>query len=239
MPDLQSELSKIAQAWDADVQTTQTPSQTTINPPAKTQPTQEKAVDFNKTGVVSLDTFNYIRANDGKYPQVTVAKMVSALGYKYNSVQSIITQMKKVGMIGETESGTLYIKVSEYTPFKNPYLKPEHEVNKKAKAEERRKAKALAKARAKARAKRLAEKEAEQITIEKTKEILRAGARNNIGIAALQPDTTLTVSASQNTTIQPQYQPAPLTAQAVLRHLSVGEAHALYVELSKMFGGAK
>ena len=54
MPDLQSELSKIANAWDDQEKEIR-----------KEQP-KEKAMTFTPTGNVSRDTFHFIQANPCK-----------------------------------------------------------------------------------------------------------------------------------------------------------------------------
>lgn len=112
MPDLQSELSKIAHAWDSHEQTIRQPQQEKVM----------KATPISITGNASKDTFNLIRDNPYGYTHTTAAKKMVALGYKLNSVHSLITQMKRAGIfIVDAAGGTLYTQQGEYKPFSNPY----------------------------------------------------------------------------------------------------------------------
>ena len=113
MPDLQSELSKIASAWDTHEQTIRTQ-------PTKTAPQQEKTMQ-QVTGNASHDTFSFIRINPRRFTHAEVARAVSQLGYKSNTVHSLITQMKRAGIVLADAGGLLYTEQTEYKPFANPY----------------------------------------------------------------------------------------------------------------------
>ena len=189
MPDLQSELSKLANAWDNHEQAIRQP-----------QPQQEKAVQTTPvTGNATRDTFEFIRLNSRKYTQVQLADGMARLGYKKNSVQALMTQMKRNGMIQLDPDGRLFTTLSEYKAFSNPY-------------------------KANPVGQRL-----------KTKRKGKRGA-TSAGIAALAAPP---VQPTPPTLPNPN--PARLvrlqTAAEVLANLSVAEAHKLYVELGKLFGG--
>ena len=117
MPDLQSELSKIANAWDDQE-----------NEIRKEQP-KEKAMTFTPTGNVSRDTFHFIQANPCKYTPSSACKSLTAMGYKYGSVHSLLTQLKRIEYIKANVDGELFTAIPEYKPFANPYKK--NPVNKK------------------------------------------------------------------------------------------------------------
>lgn len=117
VPDLQSELSKIANAWDDQE-----------NEIRKEQP-KEKAMTFTPSGNVSRDTFHFIQANPCKYTPSSACKALTAMGYKYGSVHSLLTQLKRIEYIKSNVDGELFTAVSEYKPFQNPYKK--NPVNKK------------------------------------------------------------------------------------------------------------
>lgn len=118
MPDLQSELSKIANAWDTHEQTIRHDSH---------EQTQEKATapmkSFTKTGVCSHDVFAYVNANRHIYTPPLVAAALTDMGYRKSSVFALITQMKRNGMLKLDDNGFLTTTQDEYTPFANPYPK--------------------------------------------------------------------------------------------------------------------
>lgn len=131
MPDLQSELSKIAHAWDSHEQIIRSPQ-------AKPQPQQEKAMTFQPTGNMSKDTFDYVKMHSCLLTQAQTAKDVSAMGYKYQSVQALITQMKRNSMIKVDSDNRLYTTQDEYKSFVNPYKVEARIKQEKAKAKEAR-----------------------------------------------------------------------------------------------------
>lgn len=108
MPDLQTELSKLANAWDNHEQIIR-------------KPQQEKAMKTTITGNASKDTFTLIKDYPHVYTHNTAAQKMVDAGYKKNSVHSLITQMKKAGIFNATDDGTLYTTQPEYKPFANPY----------------------------------------------------------------------------------------------------------------------
>lgn len=107
MPDLQSELSKIASAWDTHEQQIR-------------QPQQEKTVQ-QVTGNASRDTFEFIKLNPRKHTHAEAVRAIVQLGYKSNTVHSLITQMKRAGLVNTDAGDLLYTEKTVYVPFTNPY----------------------------------------------------------------------------------------------------------------------
>jgi hypothetical protein len=112
-------LTATVQEWDDHEQQIRQPQPQTQPQP---QPTQEKAVGFTKTGNMSKDTFDYVKENASLLTQAKAAHDMAAMGYKYASVQALITQMKKNGMMRLDSYNKLYVTQDEYKPFVNPYL---------------------------------------------------------------------------------------------------------------------
>ena len=205
MSDLQTALTKALEEGKrrfltATVQEWDDHEQIIRSPQAKPEPQQEKAMTFQPTGNMSKDTFDYIKLHSFELTQAQAANAIALLGYKYQSVQAVLTQMKKNGMVKINSAGYIFTDQTEYKPFANPYKIEARIKQEKAKAKEAR-----------------AQKKA---------------ALKATGIAALKPDT-----AAPAAMFTPAPAPTTLTAQVVLKQLSVGEAYALYTELAKMFGG--
>ena len=111
MPDLQSELSKLASAWDSHEQTIRITNQQ-----------QEKMVQkFTVTGNATRDTFEFIRLNGHVHTHSSAAKAMAQLGYKHSSVHAVLTQMKRAGMIQLNSDGHVFTTMDEYKPLHNPY----------------------------------------------------------------------------------------------------------------------
>lgn len=129
MPDLQSELSKIASAWDTHEQQIR-------------QPQQEKTMQ-QVTGNASRDTFEFIKLNPRKHTHAEAVRAIVQLGYKSNTVHSLITQMKRAGLVHADAGDLLYTEKTVYVPFTNPYKaslaksKAQAEVKAKAKAKDK------------------------------------------------------------------------------------------------------
>jgi hypothetical protein len=102
MPDLQSELSKVINEWDAE------PADT----PAAPGGLRPFAISNNATRA----TFNMVRDNPGITRVAAVRRLMDA-GYKQNSVSSLYVQMIRQGMIRDSGSG-MYVTQAEYTPLK-------------------------------------------------------------------------------------------------------------------------
>lgn len=109
MPDLQSELSKLASAWDTHEQEIR-------------QPQQEKAMKaFEQTGNASRDTFEFIRINHNIYTQATAVSAMVGLGYKKSSISALLTQMKRTGLLAVDTGGHLFTTRDTYAPVGTPY----------------------------------------------------------------------------------------------------------------------
>lgn len=94
---------------------------------------KEKDMTFTKTGNVSHDTFNFIKANAHIHTAATACRALEAMGYNRSSVHALITQMKRVEFLKYDTHDKLFAAVPEYKPFQNPY-KTNPAGKKKAKA---------------------------------------------------------------------------------------------------------
>lgn len=129
MPDIKTAL--ISALQEKQMQTT-TPTPT----PEVLQTVREWAADDMRariprepkyTGYLSRDIFLYVQANPGKtYKEVE--KVMAALPYKYNvgSCGTLLSQMRKVGMMTRDEDSRYTTVAAQYTPI----YKPEENVKK-------------------------------------------------------------------------------------------------------------
>jgi len=108
MPDLQTEMQKILQAWDKP-EVTET-----------TQPTEQPKGKrmFAPSNNVSQDTFNFIRDNSGCTRNDAVRLLVMK-GHKKSSVSSLIGQMLRQGLIWKDGDNLLRPNAKEYAPIKS------------------------------------------------------------------------------------------------------------------------
>jgi hypothetical protein len=102
MPDIQTEMQKILQAWDQP-ETTETTKETTV---------------FKPTNNVTKATFNFIRDNSGCARHDAIRLLVQK-GHKKSSVSSLIGQMLRQGLIWQGGDGALYPNAKEYAPIKS------------------------------------------------------------------------------------------------------------------------
>lgn len=204
MPDLQSELAKLASAWDAHEQAIRAPEAHAQQP----QPTPEKTMTATKeattssprtivrTGNLSRDLFHYVQ--QGLYTRIQVAAAMALIGYSKKSASSITTQMLKAGLL-VLRDGRLCTTSADYAPVANPTKT--YPVRKYV-------------------------RQATPTT--KSREAKPKAA----GLAALKETTPAPVQE-----VKPVRLVRMQTADEVLANMSVAEAHKLYVELGKMFGG--
>ena len=191
MPDMQTALGKALEEgkrrflsatlseWDEHEQTIRQP-----------QPPQEKAMQPQTTTVeikprnMRHDAFALVKSNPHRFTAKEALNKLAAMGYKPNSLHTLLVQMKKAGMFSTDANSKLYTLTETYQSFSNPY----------------------------------------NPTYKKPKKIKPAG------IAALAVP-------------EPEKKPVQIvmhmTAEKVLASIGVAEAHKLYMELSKMFGGAR
>jgi hypothetical protein len=110
MPDLQSELSKIASAWDAHENMIRQPAQHTHQ--EKAMEAIEAAVEH--TGNLSRDIFNHARK--GVFTREQLNAAMESVGYKRTSITSLITQMLRAKLLEERDL-RLYPLRAEYKPL--------------------------------------------------------------------------------------------------------------------------
>ena len=111
MPDIQTEMKKVMQAWEQPYPI--------VEPPKPTeQPTEKKRHMFTPINNVSQDTFNYIRDNAG-CPRKEATAFLVKKGHKKSSVTSLIGQMLRQGHVWKDSSGLLRPNGTEYTPLKS------------------------------------------------------------------------------------------------------------------------
>ena len=122
MPDLKSELVKVVSVWDAHEQEIR-------------QPQKEKAA-MQTTGNMTRDTFEFVRLNPDKYTHEQATNALMKLGYKKNSVSSVLTQMRRTGHVALSIDRKLHTLSNMYIPLQNPY-KPKVKAKKKVKAKVR------------------------------------------------------------------------------------------------------
>jgi hypothetical protein len=101
MPDIQTEMQKILQAWE-EPETTEQPKETTV---------------FKPTNNVSKQTFESIRDFSGEPTRFHIDRLVRQ-GHKKSSVGSLIGQMIRQGRVYKDMDGLLRPNAKEYTPLK-------------------------------------------------------------------------------------------------------------------------
>jgi hypothetical protein len=102
MPDIQTEMQKILQAWEQP-ETTETTKETTV---------------FKPTNNVTQETFNSVRDYAGN-PRKFYIDLLTRHGHKKSSVSSLIGQMLRQGHIYKDSDGLLRPNGKEYTPIKS------------------------------------------------------------------------------------------------------------------------
>ena len=105
MPDIQTEMQKILQAWDQ---------------PETTQPTEQPKGPklFAPTNNVTKSTFEAVRDNPG-LPKKEYIRRLEVLGYKKASTSSLLSQMVRQGHVWVGSDGALHPNGKEYTPIKS------------------------------------------------------------------------------------------------------------------------
>ena len=98
MPDIQTELQKILQAWE--------------QPETKTEEPM-----FNTTTNTSRATFEIVRDNPG-LPKAEYIRKLETMGHKKASTSSLLAQMTRQGHIWVDSSGCLRPNQTEYRPLK-------------------------------------------------------------------------------------------------------------------------
>lgn len=106
MPDIQTEMQKILQAWDNETfETTQLTEQ------------PKETIVFTPTTQTSRATFEIVRDDPGLSKKEYIRKL-EAMGHKSASTSSLLSQMVRQGMLWVGTSGGLHPNAKEYTPLK-------------------------------------------------------------------------------------------------------------------------
>jgi len=101
MPDIQTEMQKILQAWEQ---------------PETIEETKETTM-FKPTTNTSRATFEAVRDNRG-CPPIEYVRILTAQGHKASSVSSLLGQMVRQGTVWKDSTGGLHPNHTEYTPLK-------------------------------------------------------------------------------------------------------------------------
>lgn len=110
MPDIQTEMKKVMQAWEQP-----------YPQPETTQPPKDTPM-FTKTIGVTEASFMIVRDQPGR-PKKEYIRILESKGFKSSSTSSILSQMIKQGQIWVDSSGFLQPNQAAYTPLK-PAKKP-------------------------------------------------------------------------------------------------------------------
>ena len=180
MPDIQTEMQKILQAWE-EPETTQQPE------------TTKETIVFKPTTNTSRACFNIVRDNPYKTKREYI-KLLEQQGFKSSSTASLISQMTRQGLLSVDDMGLMHSNQTEYSPLKAVKVF-------KAKKANPVKTSKLRTSR------------------EPIKEALAAAAEAMGGINVL-------IERSHRTKIQ-----------TILDDISLSDAHELYRELHRYFGG--
>lgn len=109
MPDIQTEMQKILQAWEQPYPLTETAK--------PTEPTKETIV-FTPTTNTSRATFEVVRDNPYK-TKAEYIKLLDRKGYKSGSTSSLLAQMVKQGHLSVDDMGLMHANQNEYRPLKS------------------------------------------------------------------------------------------------------------------------
>lgn len=126
MPDLQSELAKLATAWDDHEQTIRTPNQTqpkqekTMTSTTQTQPVSNKFGAPIRNNIMRT-CFDLVQLTPGKTVQDLVA-ILEKQGFKTGSTTSVLYQLVRTGQIIKSADGKLTPNpaVKTYQPITLP-----------------------------------------------------------------------------------------------------------------------
>jgi hypothetical protein len=175
--------------------------------------TNIQKITHNITNNVSRETFNHVKNNPGSTRKEIITDLYNR-GFAKDSVSSLLAQMRKAGLIHETNT-LWYADADEYRPLKNQsYAK------RKAKKEKADQALLRALKRAEAKANKDKQKD------------------SAVGIAALHADATSTPAVLE--TPQPRRVAMIVRSkspQDILKDLTVYQAQELYAHLKQIFGG--
>ena len=114
MPDIQTALSKVLDAWEKDEEITQLPENQVQNQPKKHL--------FKPTNNVTRSTFDLIRANPG-ITRKEAYRILEQQGYKMASTASLVSAFIRQGQV-ELTDGKMFATSNEYVPLKGGKDKP-------------------------------------------------------------------------------------------------------------------
>lgn len=124
MPDLQTELSKVINAWDSDTAPQTQATQTTQT----TQPQpQENQMDTSKS--ISEQVFQYVQAFPGYKTNEYAHRLKPALNF--HTVKTLINQMVRAGHMRKDPDGRVQVVIDGYRPVpSNKKIKQMHKPKK-------------------------------------------------------------------------------------------------------------
>ena len=102
MPDIQTEMQKILQAWE-EPETTETTKETTV---------------FKTTTNTSRASFEIVRDQPYKTKGEYV-KLLALKGFKSSSTSSLLSQMTRQGLLSVDDMGLMHTNQAEYRPLKS------------------------------------------------------------------------------------------------------------------------
>lgn len=108
MPDLKSEMSKVLEAWEQDVEQLQKEKQVQKKLPQQFMPTNN----------VTQELFNFVKTNPN-LNGAEIREMMVARGFKEGSVGSLLTQFFKQGQFAKDHNNRYSVIVPAYTPLKS------------------------------------------------------------------------------------------------------------------------
>jgi hypothetical protein len=108
MPDLKSEMSKVLEAWEQDVEQLQQEKQMQKKLPQQFVPTNN----------VTQETFNYVKNNPNK-TSGEIRSVLVARGFNAGSIGSLLTQFTKQNQMVKDPNGRYTVCVPSYTPLKS------------------------------------------------------------------------------------------------------------------------
>ena len=114
MPDIQTALSKVLDAWEKDEEITNQTENQVQNQPKKHL--------FKPTNNVTRSTFDLIRANPG-ITRKEAYRILEQQGYKMASTASLVSAFIRQGQV-ELTDGKMFATSNEYIPLKGGKDKP-------------------------------------------------------------------------------------------------------------------
>jgi hypothetical protein len=108
MSDLKSEMSKVLEAWEQDVEQLQ----------QEKQMQNKRPQQFVPTNNVTQETFNHVKNNPNKNSG-EIRSVLVARGFNAGSIGSLLTQFTKQNQMVKDHNGRYTVCVPNYTPLKS------------------------------------------------------------------------------------------------------------------------